>query len=144
MKDSFITLFVRDLQRLHEEIVQFEETQLWKSHPGISNCPGNLVLHLCGNLNHFIGAQLGQTGYVRNRENEFSEKNVPKSTLFQQVEEVQVIVEQTLSALSDAQLAEPFPLAFGGKIPSTGEMLLQLLGHLNYHLGQINYFRRMI
>ena len=57
------------------------EEDVWKIKEGISNSAGNLTLHLLGNLNHFIGATLGNTGYVRERDKEFSLKNIPRIQL---------------------------------------------------------------
>lgn len=145
MIHSFQTLFERDIQRLQDEITAYEaENQLWELRPNIGNCAGNLALHLCGNLNHFIGATLGNSGYVRDRESEFTVKHVPKQELLEKIALTKKVVLSTLPQLQNADLNETYPLEFAGKALSTGEMLLQLLSHLNYHLGQINYHRRIL
>ncbi len=78
IKDALIEIFERDLLKLKEEISLYkDENNLWVTEKQISNAAGNLTLHLIGNLNHFIGATLGHTGYVREREKEFSTKNIP-------------------------------------------------------------------
>lgn len=145
MIHSFHTLFERDIQRIHDEITAYEtENQLWELRPNIGNCAGNLALHLCGNLNHFIGATLGNSGYIRDRESEFTMKNVPKQELLEKIASVKTVVLNTLLQLPNEDLNKTYQLEFAGKTLSTGELLLQILAHLNYHLGQINYHRRML
>jgi uncharacterized damage-inducible protein DinB len=111
--------------------------------PGLTNPGGNLALHLAGNLQFFIGAQLGQSGYVRDREAEFALKGVPRSRILQELEAAAQAVETTLSALDPAQLEQTFPVPFGGKPTGTLAVLLHLAGHLSYHLGQMNVHRRV-
>ena len=139
------TFFERDLDKLLEEVSLFEnEETIWTTKEGITNCAGNLVLHLTGNLNHFIGQTLGNTGYVRNREQEFSLKNVPRIKLLSQISGVKEIIQDVLPKLSNEDLKKDFPLKIRDEILSTENMLVYLLSHLNYHLGQVNYLRRMI
>ncbi len=146
MKQSLITLFERDIQRLYNEIQLYtNEQSLWVVPPmTIHNSAGNLALHLCGNLNHFIGAMLGNTGYVRERDLEFSTKDVPQAQLLKSIEEVKSVVVKTLEGLSDEQLNEDYPLEPLGYRMTTAYFLIHLNGHLNYHLGQINYHRRLL
>ncbi len=145
VKDTLMELFERDLQKLKTEINLYkDEDNLWVIKEGISNSAGNLCLHLVGNLNHFIGASLGNSGYVRHREDEFSLKNIPRQDLVMNIENCMLIVNNTFSRLTEAELEKDFPLEKQGTIVSTTHMLLHLLGHLNYHLGQINYHRRLL
>ncbi len=138
-------LFERDLQKLKMEIGLYkDEDNLWLVKEGISNSAGNLCLHLLGNLNHFIGATLGNTGYIRHREDEFSLKNIPRQDIVMNIENCMLIVMGTLLKLTDADLEKEFPLEKHGTIVSTKDMLLHLFGHLSYHLGQINYHRRLL
>ena len=138
-------LFERDLNKLITEIESYkDESDMWKIEGNISNSAGNLVLHLVGNLKHFIGAILGHTGYVREREKEFSEKNVPKMNLVDELKETIGVVKNTLMHLSEDELKNDFPVEIGGKISSTAHILIHLLSHLNYHLGQVNYHRRLL
>ena len=142
---SITTLFERDLNRLIKEIQSYEdEKDIWRIKEGISNSAGNLVLHLIGNLNHFVGATLGNTGYLRDREKEFSDKNVPQKKLIEDIDDTIVVVRTALKDLSKDDLEKDFPHSFNNTISSTEFVLLHLLGHLNYHLGQINYHRRLI
>ena len=138
-------LFVRDLEKLKSEIQQYrDENALWVTGGEIANSAGNLCLHLVGNLNHFIGATLGNTGYVRQRDLEFSQKNVPRQELLDAVEQTTAAVRESLGKLTEADLQERFPLEKHGQVVTTGYMLLHLQTHLNYHLGQINYHRRLL
>ncbi len=138
-------LFVRDLEKLKSEIQQYrDENALWVTGGEIANSAGNLCLHLVGNLNHFIGATLGNTGYVRQRDLEFSQKNVPRQELLDAVEQTTATVRESLGKLTEADLQERFPLEKHGQVVTTGYMLLHLQTHLNYHLGQINYHRRLL
>jgi hypothetical protein len=137
-------LFNRDLLKLKQEIESYnDQNKLWYVEKGISNSAGNLCLHLIGNLNHFIGSTLGNTSYVRNRELEFSQKNVPVDELVKSINNTIVVIENTFSKLSDDILNEDFPLLYNNQRVSTMLMLTHLLTHLGYHLGQINYLRRL-
>lgn len=145
MKETLIELFERDLQKLIAEINLYkEEDDLWIVKEGISNSAGNLCLHLIGNLNHFIGATLGNSGYVRHRDAEFSLKNIPRQDLNLNINNCILIVKSTLNSLPETDMQKEFPLEmFGRKLTNT-QMLVHLYGHLNYHLGQINYHRRLL
>ena len=145
INEAFIELYERDLQRLKTEIESYKaEENLWLVQEGISNSAGNLCLHLVGNLNHFIGATIGNTGYVRHREDEFSLKNIPRQDLITNRDNCRLVVNKTLQKLTTADLEKDFPLEKHGTIVSTGNMLIHLYGHLSYHLGQINYHRRLL
>lgn len=143
--ENITELFVRDLHKLKEEIGLYKnEADLWKVEKEIKNSAGNLTLHLVGNLNHFIGALIGKSGYFREREAEFSKKNIPVSTLLTEIDMAIQVVESTLSNLREEDLQTPYPIEFLEKNRTFGEIFLILLTHLSYHLGQINYHRRLI
>lgn len=143
--ETIIELFERDLQKLKTEIELYkDEDNLWVVKESISNSAGNLCLHLLGNLSHFIGATLGNTGYVRRREDEFSLKNIPRQDLVMNIENCRLIVKNTLAKITAADLEKDFPLQKHDTTVSTEHMLLHLFGHLGYHLGQINYHRRLL
>ncbi len=138
-------LYRRDLQRLRNEISAYKnEQKLWHVEKEIPNSAGNLCLHLVGNLNAFIGAEIGQTDYVRDRPTEFSLKNIPKEELLKQVDETAAIIDAALNTLTEAQLNEEYPLLVFEEKTTTGFLLTHLLAHLSYHLGQINYHRRLL
>lgn len=145
LTNELITLFARDLLKLETEIEAYTtEEGIWKTAPGIANSAGNLTLHLIGNLNHFIGATLGNTGYVRNRPAEFARQNLPRAELIQSLEDTQTVVRKVLSQLSEKELDADFPLQVLQEVTSTRFFLLHLSTHLAYHLGQVNYHRRML
>lgn len=145
LKQTLKKLFRRDLEKLKQEIDSYrDEKNLWIIERNISNSAGSLCLHLIGNINAFIGAELGKTGYIRHRELEFSSKDVPKSELLQNIDGTINVVENTLNALTDGQLAAEYPVAVFGEPMTTGYFLVHLATHLTYHLGQINYHRRLL
>lgn len=142
---SFQETYGRGFDKLYAEISAYtEEALLWKLVPGISNSAGNLCLHLLGNINHFIGAQLGQTGYVREREREFSDKNVPRETLLMHLRNTQEMAIRVLGTLTDEDLQKTYPIQLQIGPKNTEYMLVFFAIHFEYHLGQINYHRRII
>jgi len=139
------SLFTRDLKRLKAEIESYrKESNLWLVEPDISNSAGNLCLHLIGNLNTYIGATLGGTNYVRNRPLEFSAKNIPQKRLITMIEETIIVVEQTLDKINQETIEAEYPLPVFDERTSTEFFLVHLTTHLSYHLGQINYHRRLL
>ena len=145
LQQSVADIFERDLAKLKEEISSYaNESDLWIVQEGISNPGGNLCLHLLGNLNHFIGAVLGHTGYVRNRPAEFDTKDVPREELLKAIDATMLQVKHTLQQLPDEALRQEFPQTLGGKTYTTAQFIIHLTTHLSYHLGQINYHRRLL
>ena len=143
--ETLKTLYKRDLEKLYQEISSYNsEEALWKVQKAILNSGGNLCLHLIGNLNTYLGATLGKTGYVRNRPLEFSEKDIPKKILLENITETSHIVLNVLNQLSAKDLEEEYPLLVFNEKTSLGYLLIHLSGHLTYHLGQINYHRRLL
>jgi hypothetical protein len=137
-------LYNRDLNKLHKEISLYQhEPALWVVDKQIANPAGNLCLHLVGNLNTYIGDQLGHSGYVRNRDQEFSLRDVPRTELLQKIEATIRVVDSTLGSLSEDRLAEEYPIVVFDSKTTIGYMLIHLATHLGYHLGQINYHRRL-
>ncbi len=138
-------LFQRDLEKLKTEITSYkDENKLWDIAGAIKNSAGNLCLHICGNLQHFIGATLGSSGYNRNRDLEFSRKNVPVEELIKEIDKTLEIVTETLKNFEEEKLIEIIPINVFGKEMTTGFFLAHLTTHLSYHLGQINYHRRLL
>jgi uncharacterized damage-inducible protein DinB len=149
MKELLLTavrdVLVRDLNKLEQELRQYPgEAFLWKVESGITNPAGNLTLHLCGNLQYYIGAVLGQTGYVRDRNLEFSAKDKSLDDLVQEIDKARQAVASTLPTLSDAQLQADYPVDVFGKPMKTLYFLIHLTAHFSYHLGQVNYHRRLL
>ena len=138
-------LYERDLRNLIEEINLFKnEENLWRTQGSVKNSCGNLVLHITGGLNHFFGATLAHTGYVRDREQEFSKKGVKREELVAQLERVIPMMNETLSALTTEQMETDFPIFFDKPNTSVSYVAVRLLAHLGYHLGQVNYLRRVV
>ena len=139
------SLYLQELEKLKTEISLYpDEASLWTISADIKNSGGNLCLHLVGNLQAFIGQGLGNSEYERDREFEFAGKDVPREKLYTEIDETMAIIASTLSQLSDAQLGEEFPIRIWADKTSIGFTLSRLYGHLNYHLGQINYHRRLL
>ena len=145
LNEVLIQLYERDLKKVRAEIEQYEnDADLWETADGISNSGGNLCLHITGGLQYLIGAVLGETGYVRDREAEFTDKNVPREQLLARIDTTIDAVTSTLAKLTTADMEKPYPLDILGH-PMTSEFFVtHLVGHVNYHLGQINYHRRLL
>jgi uncharacterized damage-inducible protein DinB len=144
MIEALAKLFLRDLEKLKTEITSFkDERKIWEISGDIKNSAGNLCFHLCGNLQHFIGTMLGNSGYIRNRDAEFSRKNLSIRELVAEIELTTKAVKLTLESLTDAELNKIFPSNIFGEGTTTGMFLIHLAVHLDYHLGQINYHRRL-
>ena len=138
-------LYSRDLNKLKLEIESYQnEAVIWEINKDIPNSAGNLCLHIVGNLNTYIGGALGKTGYVRNREAEFSLKNINKTELIKQIENTIAVVKDSISPLSLADLEKEYPLQVFKDKMTTGDFLIYLATHLSYHLGQVNYHRRLL
>src|SRR5687767_12005342 len=143
MLNGVLTNFYeRDIRKLIEEVNLFRnEENLWKTHGSVKNSCGNLVLHIIGGTNHLIGAMLARTGYVRDRDKEFIRKGVSRKELVAQLEDLIPMISEILNSLDiDAE----YPLIFDDAERSNSYVLTQLLLHLNYHLGQVNYLRRIL
>jgi uncharacterized damage-inducible protein DinB len=136
-------LFTRDLARLIQELTAFPDTaSTWKTAPGVSNAAGTLALHLEGGLRHFIGWQLGKIEFTRDRPLEFSARGVERAELIARLEAVKASIPPVIAALSDSDLSAIYPENVTGKPMTTRQWLMHLNGHLNYHLGQVDYLRR--
>ncbi|WKL47970.1 DUF1572 family protein [Flavobacterium pectinovorum] len=143
--ETLKSLFNRDLNKLKIEIESYQsENQLWAIDKNIANSAGNLCLHLIGNINTYIGAELGKTGYIRDRPLEFSLKDIPKSELISKIDATILVVNNALDSLTEADLEAVYPQIVFEKEMTTGYFLVHLSTHLAYHLGQINYHRRLI
>ena len=142
--EPLIELYQRELDTLLKEVKSYKkEENLWLTGGGIANSGGNLALHLCGNLRHFIGAILGGSGYIRQRDDEFNLKDVKRSEIIDQIKQTRKIVTETLENIQETQLSEVYPVNVFNKEMSTLSFIYHLYGHLNYHLGQLNYHRRL-
>jgi len=137
-------LYIDFLHQLKEEISSYKnEDNIWKTRGSISNSSGNLCLHLCGNLNHFLGATLANIGYTRDRDMEFSKKNVSKEELIKNVDNTIATIEKVFDGINNERLKNIYPSDKFGESVSIGFVLSRLVSHLAYHIGQVNYHRRM-
>jgi hypothetical protein len=138
-------LFRRDLTRLTQELGAFPDDEtVWKTLPGVTNSAGNLTRHLEGNLRHYIGTQLANIPYTRDRSVEFGPTRIPLAELIQRIETLQPLIPDIIAGLTQAQLDATFPEPLWGGERVTSQFLFHLYGHLNYHLGQIGYLRRIL
>lgn len=138
-------LYERDLNKLKAEIALYpDEADLWKKPGGVPNSAGSLCLHLNGNLQHFFGAVLGGTGFVRDRDSEFTTTGVPRSVMLDDVDKTICVVKETLAKVTEEDLAATYPIEVFGNPMTIGWFITHLSTHLTWHLGQINYHRRMI
>lgn len=143
--NELAALFQRDITRLCQELRQFpDDGMLWRTLPGVTNSAGNLALHLEGNLREYVGRQLGHIAYTRQRDLEFATFGKSQQDLVAALEAVAKMVPEVIHALSDAALDADFPEDVLGKRIPTRQFLIHLHGHLNYHLGQIDYLRRIL
>lgn len=142
---DFARFFARDLKTLKDEIASYpNDASLWQRAPAVNNTGGALARHLAGNLQHFVGAILGHSGYVRDRDAEFARRDVPRATILAEIDTAHAIVASVLAKLDAVALEAEYPLDFDGRRFTTGVFLTQLTVHLGYHLGQIDYHRRFV
>ena len=145
LRDVLIELYERDLNKLKAEIEQYpDEADVWNVSDGITNSAGNLTLHLTGNLKHFVGAVLGRSGYLRDRDAEFSSSGISRDELLADIDATAAVLKSTLEKLTDEDLAKTYPIEVFGHPMTTAFFLTHLTTHFNYHLGQINYHRRLL
>ena len=135
----------RDLQALTREVMAYpDERSLWATPTGITNSAGTLAIHLAGNIRHYFGAKLGDSGYVRDRPAEFATRDVPRATIIGQIEEARTALRAAADRTSDDRQDEDYPEVIAGVRVAMGEYLIHLVSHFAYHLGQLDYHRRMV
>jgi hypothetical protein len=138
-------IFRRDLTRLLQELQAFpSDDALWTKRPGIANSAGHLFLHLEGNQREYIGRQLGGIDYTRDRDLEFNSPPISGAALMPRIEALTDLIPPIIAALTEERFAAAYPELMWGAPVSTRQFLVQLSGHLNYHLGQIDYLRRVL
>lgn len=135
----------RELAALRRSVEAYpDDASLWAERPGLPNSGGTIVLHLAGNLQHFLGAVLGGTGYRRDRDAEFARRDVPRAELLAEITATETAVDRGMGRVSEAVLATPFPERIAGRSLAMGDFLVHLATHLAYHLGQLDYHRRLV
>jgi len=140
------TTVIKELELLRDAVKELaaplSEEQFWRKPLEPGNSVGHLVLHLTGNLNHFVGAQLGKTGYVRDREREFTNASPPaKAAALGGLDEAVATFRRVVEGLTAEQLAAPHPEArLGQVLPG----LFHLVSHFALHRGQMSYIVRLV
>jgi hypothetical protein len=143
--DDVRRVLVRELESFAREVELFPDDEtLWRTPPGVANSAGNLALHACGNLNHFVGAVLGGTGYVRERPTEFSSREGRREDVARRLRETAGVVDAVLPRLPPSAMAALYPEPHDGVQIPCGRFLLHLCVHLSFHLGQAGYLRRAL
>jgi len=143
--DTLKTILSRDLLKLKAEIELYkDEKNIWLIDKDIANSAGNLCLHLIGNLNTYIGKEIGKTSYVRNRDLEFALKDVARTELVKNIDATVIVIQNALSKMKEDELDKEYPLLVFDKKTSTEYFLVHLIAHFSYHLGQVNYHRRLL
>jgi hypothetical protein len=135
----------RELDGMKSELLAYQdEADIWRTVPGLPNTAGTIALHVAGNLQHFVGAQLGGSGYLRDRAAEFALRNVSVSEILEELDRTIAALGSTFETLEEEEMARPFPQEIAGVQPTVGQFLVHLVAHLAYHLGQIDYHRRCV
>lgn len=142
---AIAAVMIRELRTIERELNAYpDEEQLWALPPGLPNSAGTLALHAAGNLRHFIGTVLGGGSFVRDRDAEFSRRGVPRSELIDGLRQAERAVRDTLLSIDAARFDEPYPLAVANRRVNTGEFIAHLATHLAYHVGQLDFHRRVV
>lgn len=136
---------VRELEGMKRELLAYQdEADIWRPVSGLPNPAGTIALHAAGCLQHFVGAQLGDSGFVRDREAEFSRRDVSVAEIAGELDQTIAALDATFADLAEAAMDRPFPQEIAGVRPTIGEYLVHLVSHLAYHLGQVDYHRRCV
>jgi uncharacterized damage-inducible protein DinB len=142
---SVAAILDRDLRTLARSVEAYpDEHDLWRLPAGVDNSGGTLALHLAGNLQHFLGARLAGSGYVRDRDAEFAARDVPRAEILRRIEAARAAVAMAAATVTEEMLSAEYPDPVGGVRVSTGEYLVHLVSHFTYHLGQLDYHRRVV
>lgn len=145
MTEDVRRLLVRELHAFAREVEMFpDDESLFRTVPGVTNSAGNLALHVCGNLKHFVGAVLGDSGYLRTRDAEFATRSGRREDVTRQLHETASVVGETLARLPAEALARPYPQKVANLELPCGLFLMHLAVHLSFHLGQAGYLRRIV
>jgi uncharacterized damage-inducible protein DinB len=145
LRSSIETVITRELRAIRREIEAYpDDAGIWRAVPGMPNSGGTLALHVAGNIQHFFGAILGKDGYVRDRDAEFARRDVSRAELLKGIDAAIASAERTLRALTDADLAKPYPEPIAKRTVATHVFVVHLATHLAYHLGQLDYHRRAV
>ena len=145
LRSSVQTVLLRELDALRRAVEAYpDDASLWARPPGVPNAGGTLALHLAGNIQHYVGAVLGGSGYRRDRDAEFARRDVPRAALLAEIDAAHLAVERAFGVMTDEALEKAYPEPISGRVVGTADYLVHLASHLAYHLGQLDYHRRMV
>lgn len=140
---GFSASFQEFAQRVHTLAEPLSEEQFWRKPFPYGNSFGHLVLHLAGNLNYYIGAQIAGTGYVRDREREFTDSQPPtKTEALQRFDEAIAMVVRTLAEQTEAAWSQGYEAVGTAMCPNRFSILLRCSAHLFHHIGQMIYLTK--
>jgi len=143
---EFLFFYERDINRLIAELTAYEQDEdIWTTDGDIKNSAGHLSQHLIGNLNTYIGQAIGKIPYKRNRDAEFGQRQFERHQLVELLKDTLSRIRQTLSPLGEKDLDNQFPaeVLFLAEKQTIAFVLTHLLAHFSWHMGQINYHRRL-
>jgi uncharacterized damage-inducible protein DinB len=128
---------------LHKWVDPLTEEQFWRKPFNFGNSVGHLVLHLTGNLSYYIGAQVAKTGYIRDRDLEFTESRRPsKSQVLRKFDDTIAMVIATIETQSEADWTAAYAAEREPEAQDRFTIFLRCASHLYHHVGQINYLSR--
>src|SRR4029077_6417583 len=131
--------YTANAARVRELAVPLTEKQFWQKPFPYGNSFGHLVLHLTGNLNYYIGAQIAKTGYVRDRPREFNDPNPPsKGEALKRLEDAVAMVQKTIRAQSGEHWSAEYSGA-GANAKTRLDILFVCAAHMQHHIGQMIY-----
>ncbi len=128
---------------LHKWVDPLTEEQFWRNPYNYGNSVGHLVLHLTGNLSYYIGARIADTGYVRNRAQEFAESGRPmKAEVLQRFDDTIALVIRTIEQQASTDWTLPYSAEREPEAKNRYTIFLRCATHFYHHIGQINYLCR--
>jgi hypothetical protein len=136
---TLIDRYKANAARVHELTAPISNAHFWQKPFPFGNSFGHLVLHLTGNLNYYIGAQIAQTGYVRDRPREFNDPNPPlKEEALKRFDDAVAMVLNTIRAQSADDWSAEYSGA-GTNAKTRLDMIMQCAAHIQHHIGQMIY-----
>jgi hypothetical protein len=145
LNDDLMRLMVRELEGFRREIALFpDDASAWRTLPGITNSAANLALHVAGGLQHFVGALLGKTGYLRNRALEFSRRAGARAEVIAELDRAIATVRDVMPRLGELDLSGEFSPPIIDATIGVRTFLIHLCAHAAMHLGQAGYLRRAL
>jgi len=145
MTNDVTRLLVRELEGFKRELALFpDDESVWRTVPGVTNSAANLALHVAGGLQYLVGAVLGGSGYVRDREAEFNRRSGPRAEIGVELDRALTVVRDVMPRLPPAVIDGEYPEPVLGVRFQTRLFLLHLCAHAAFHLGQAGYLRRIV